>query len=146
MLSGVHLFALYRAREGGILRPSHQIGSFKWNFKYGLCLTLLLLAPPRRCSNSQVVQGSHPVQHGLKWFRMVAQPERKRRERCRQKKTLDRPPHFYGSIFFCILFFSLCSYLSIWSGRQVVPDSSWCYIPIFDGLVMVEKVSLQWNE
>ena len=37
--------------------------------------------------------------------------------------------------FFCVLFFSLCSNLSIWPGRQVVPDGSRCYIPIFDGLV-----------
>ena len=37
--------------------------------------------------------------------------------------------------FFFVLFFSLCSNLSIWPGRQFVPDGSRCYIPIFDGLV-----------
>ena len=37
--------------------------------------------------------------------------------------------------FFYILFFSFCSNLSMWPGRQVVPDGSRCYSPIFDGLV-----------
>ena len=37
--------------------------------------------------------------------------------------------------YFSVLFFSLCSNLSIWPGRQFVPDGSRCYIPIFDGLV-----------
>ena len=37
--------------------------------------------------------------------------------------------------FFCVLFFSFCSNLSIWPGRQVVPYESRCYTPIFDGLV-----------
>ena len=27
----------------------------------------------------------------------------------------------------------------MWSDRQVVPDGSRCYIPIFDGLVNVER-------
>ena len=39
--------------------------------------------------------------------------------------------------FFCVLFFSFCSNLSIWPGRQDVPDESRCYIPIFDGLVYI---------
>ena len=38
-------------------------------------------------------------------------------------------------VFFCVLFFSLCSNLSIWPSWEVVPDGSRCYIPIFDGLV-----------
>ena len=38
--------------------------------------------------------------------------------------------------FFCVLFFSFCSNLSIWPGRQVVPYESRCYTPIFDGLVI----------
>ena len=53
----------------------------------------------------------------------------------KKKETLNHPPHFYGSIFFCVLFFSFCSNLSIWPGRQVVPYESRCYTPIFDGLV-----------
>ena len=36
--------------------------------------------------------------------------------------------------FFCVIFFSFCSNLSIWPGRQVVPYESRCYTPIFDGL------------
>ena len=37
--------------------------------------------------------------------------------------------------FFCVLFFSFCSNLSIWPRKQVVPYESRCYTPIFDGLV-----------
>ena len=54
-------------------------------------------------------------------------------------------------VFFCVLFFSLCSNLSIWPVRQVVPDEPRCYIPIFDGLVelntanfMILNKSLNW--
>ena len=39
--------------------------------------------------------------------------------------------------FFCVLFFSFCSNLSIWPGRQVFPYESRCYTPIFDGLVQL---------
>ena len=49
-------------------------------------------------------------------------------------------------VFFCVLFFSLCSNLSIWPSRQVVPDESRCYIPIFDGLVAVCKVFVVMQE
>ena len=37
-------------------------------------------------------------------------------------------------MFFSV-FFSSCSNLSIWPGRQVVPYESRCYTPIFNGLV-----------
>ena len=75
------------------------------------------------------------------------QPERRRREGLQQKKeTLNHPPYFYGSIFFCVLFFSFCSNLSVWPGRQVVPNGSLCYTPIFDGLVIFDcKGSLRWK-
>ena len=64
------------------------------------------------------------------------QAECLRREGWQQKKeTLNHPPHFYGSTFFCVLFFSYCSNLSIWPGRQAVPYGKQCYTPIFDGLV-----------
>ena len=43
--------------------------------------------------------------------------------------------------FFCVLFFSLCSNLSMWPGGQIVPDESRCYIPIFDGLVSSDRSS-----
>ena len=45
--------------------------------------------------------------------------------------------------FFCVLFFSLCSNLSIWPVRQVVPDEPRCYIPIFDGLVDIVVTSMR---
>merc|ERR1711971_954750 len=53
----------------------------------------------------------------------------------KKRKRSTILPHFYGSIFFCVIFFSFCSNLSIWPGRQIVPYESRCYTPIFDGLV-----------
>ena len=56
--------------------------------------------------------------------------------RIKRKRATILPISIVQS-FFCVLFFSLCSNLSIWPVRQVVPDESRCYIPIFDGLVSV---------
>ena len=52
----------------------------------------------------------------------------------KRKRSTILPFSMVQSFFF-VLFFSLCSNLSIWPGRQFVPDGSRCYIPIFDGLV-----------
>ena len=59
--------------------------------------------------------------------------------RIKRKRATILPISIVQS-FFCVLFFSLCSNLSIWPGRQVVPDESRCYIPIFDGLVWIVNV------
>ena len=60
--------------------------------------------------------------------------------RIKRKRATILPISIVQS-FFCVLFFSLCSNLSIWPVRQVVPDESRCYIPIFDGLVFIEIFS-----
>ena len=85
------------------------------------------------------------VQYGLKWSKMVQDSKMVKdawsigkNTFCKRtnvkKETLDHPPHFYGSIFFlCSFLFSLFN--SMWPARQIVPDESRCYIPIFDGLV-----------
>ena len=108
---------------------------------------------------SEIVPWSNIVQDDPRWFIMVQDgPRFQNGQRCLKhwkKYTL----HTYGpsaegakaggekkkrstilpislvQSFFCVLFFSLCSNLSIWPGRQVVPDESRCYIPIYDGLV-----------
>ena len=54
----------------------------------------------------------------------------------KKRKRSTILPFSMDQSFFFVLFFSLCSNLSIWPGRQFVPDGSRCYIPIFDGLVM----------
>ena len=53
----------------------------------------------------------------------------------KKRKRSTILPFSMDQSFFFVLFFSLCSNLSIWPGRQFVPDGSRCYIPIFDGLV-----------
>ena len=73
-----------------------------------------------------------------------ARPERRRREDERKKKQqLDHPPHrnslilSFGSFMFSLFKSFLCSNLSIWLDRPVVPNGSRCYISILDGLVGV---------
>ena len=64
-----------------------------------------------------------------------------------KKQTLDHPPFFYGIILFlCSFLFSLfksflCSNLSIWPDRPVVPNGSRCYISILDGLVSCKAIT-----
>ena len=53
----------------------------------------------------------------------------------KKRKRSTILPIFMVQSFFCVLFFSFCSNLSIWPVRQVVPIESRCYTPIFDGLV-----------
>ena len=53
----------------------------------------------------------------------------------KKRKRSTILPIFMVQFFFCVLFFSFCSNLSIWPCRQVVPYWSRCYTPIFDGLV-----------
>ena len=72
-----------------------------------------------------------------------ARPERRRREDERKKKQqLDHPPHrnslilSFGSFMFSLFKSFLCSNLSIWLDRPVVPNGSRCYISILDGLVL----------
>ena len=55
----------------------------------------------------------------------------------KKRKRSTILPIFMVQFFVCVLFFSLCSNLSIWPGGQVVPDGSRCYIPIFDGFVLL---------
>ena len=98
------------------------------------------------------------VHYGLKWSKMVQDskmvkdawsigkntfckrtawaPKARRPDGKKRKRSTILPISMVQS-FFCVLFFSLCSNLSIWPGSQVVPDESRCYIPIFDGLVFV---------
>ena len=73
-------------------------------------------------------------------------PERQRREGRRQKRRRSNIlPISMVQLFFCVLFFSLCTNLSTWPGRQVVPIGSRCYIPIFDGLVGVYAHEHRFN-
>ena len=102
----------------------------------------------------KMVQGGRSFQNGQRHLKhrkkkthfAYIRPERRRREGWQQKmETLDHPPLFYGSIFFlCSFLFSLfksflCSNLSIWPDRPVVPNGSRCYISILDGLVLLNK-------
>ena len=59
----------------------------------------------------------------------------------KKKQQLDHPPHCnslilsFGSFMFSLFKSFLCSNLSIWLDRPVVPNGSRCYISILDGLV-----------
>ena len=64
----------------------------------------------------------------------------------KKRKRSTILPFSMDQSFFFVLFFSLCSNLSIWPGRQFVPDGSRCYIPIFDGLVFLRNPSLTGKE
>ena len=61
--------------------------------------------------------------------------KQKRGENSKKRSAQPSSPFLWFNSFFCVLFFSFCSNLSIWPGRQVVPYGSRCYTPIFDGLV-----------
>ena len=102
---------------------------------------------------------SEIVQDGLKWYKMVQGGPRFQNSQRYMKHWGKYILHTYGlsaggakacskkrkrstilpfcmvQSFFCVLFFFLYPNLSVWPGRQVVPDGSRCYIPIFDGLV-----------
>ena len=117
---------------------------------------------------AEIVPWSNIVQDDPRWFTMVQDgPRFQNGQRClkhwkkytlhtyclsakgakaggRKKKRSTILPISLVQSFFCVLFFSLCSNLSIWPGSQVVPDESRCYIPIFDGLVNL-KLSWQGN-
>ena len=98
------------------------------------------------------------VQDGLRWSKVVQVPKSQRylrhlkkihilhsyglsaegaRACSKKRKRSTILPFSMDQSFFFVLFFSLCSNLSIWPGRQFVPDGSRCYIPIFDGLVAI---------
>ena len=68
-----------------------------------------------------------------------------RRPAAKKSKRSTILPISLVQFLFCVLFFSLCSNLSMWSDRQVVPDGSRCYIPIFDGLVSSDRSPLQYT-
>ena len=98
------------------------------------------------------------VQNGTKWSNVVQDPKtvkdtwnirkntfyiqmdwapKARRPAAKKKRSTILPFSMVQS-FFCVLFFALCSNLSIRPGGQVVSDGSRCYIPIFDVLVFIK--------
>ena len=91
---------------------------------------------------SEMVQGGPSFQNGercLKHWKKIhvanERSERRRGEGRRRKNGNARPSSPFLRFNLFSVFFSLCLNLSMWPGRQVVPDESRCYIPIFDGLV-----------
>ena len=88
------------------------------------------------------------VQNGLKWSKRSNMAKDTIRFQDGPKCLKHRKQyilHTYGFSF--VLLFSLCSNLSKWPGRQVVPNGSQCYIPISDGLVFHQQCHwIEWLE
>ena len=89
---------------------------------------------------SEMVQGGPSFQNGercLKHWKKIhvanEWSERQRGEGRRRKNGNARTSSPFLRFNLFSVFFSLCLNLSMWPGRQVVPDESWCSIPIFDG-------------